>query len=108
MREVDESLALMKKDYKKRMDDCEEGRLQFELKQAKMREEVLKLEKFIHENDAKRLRAEAKFKLEKKANDDKAKEIEALMTRIKNLELEEHQLHSQLGIYSRIVHPIYR
>lgn len=31
-------------------------------KQAKMREQVLKFEKFIQENDAKRVRAEAKAK----------------------------------------------
>ncbi|RYG65860.1 hypothetical protein EON64_11055 [archaeon] len=41
MREVDESLEVMKKDHKKRMDECEERRLQFEIKQAKMREQVL-------------------------------------------------------------------
>lgn len=47
MREVDDSLEVMKMDYKKRMDECEERRLNFELKQAKMREQVLKFEKFI-------------------------------------------------------------
>ena len=62
MREVDESLELMKDAYKRRMDFCEERRLQFEAKQNKMRENVIKFEKFIQENDAKRQRAEAKIK----------------------------------------------
>ena len=52
----------MKLDYKKRMDICEQRRVQFELKQLKMRDQVLKFEKFIQENDAKRLRAEIKIK----------------------------------------------
>lgn len=97
MREVDESLELMKKDYKKRMDDCEERRLAFELRQAKMREEVLKLEKFIHENDAKRQRAEAKFKIEKKMQEEKSKEIAMLLQKIKELEVEQSELSVNLG-----------
>ena len=47
MREVDEQLELMKDEYKRRMDFCEERRLQFEAKQAKMRDNVIKFEKFI-------------------------------------------------------------
>jgi hypothetical protein len=43
----------MKRDYKRRMDICEDKRLKFEEKQAKMREQVLKFEKFIQENEAK-------------------------------------------------------
>lgn len=57
MREVDENLEVMKQQYKRRIDACEERRQIFESKQAKMREQVLKFEKFIQENDAKRQRA---------------------------------------------------
>lgn len=96
MREVDQSLELMKRDYKKRMDDCEERRLAFELRQAKMREEVLKLEKFIHENDAKRQRAEAKYKTEKKMQEEKSKEIATLQSRIRELEVEQGHLSVEL------------
>jgi hypothetical protein len=67
MREVHESLEVMKKGHKKRMDECEERRLQFEIKQAKMREQVLRFERFIHENDAKRQRAELKARQERLA-----------------------------------------
>ena len=62
MREVDQSLDNMKNQHKQRMDTCEERRIQFEAKQAKMREQVLRFEKFIQENDAKRQRAEGKMK----------------------------------------------
>jgi hypothetical protein len=51
MKEVDNALELMKSDYKRRMDECEERRVSFESKQAKMRDQVLKFEKFIQEND---------------------------------------------------------
>lgn len=52
----------MKADYKKRMDACEERRVQFEMNQARLREQVLKFENFIKENDLKRQRAETKAK----------------------------------------------
>ena len=39
---------------------CEERQRAFERRQAEMREQVAKFEKFISENDAKRARAEAK------------------------------------------------
>ncbi len=96
MREVDESLEQMKMDYKKRMDICEERRLAFELRQSKMREEVLKLEKFIHENDAKRQRAEAKFKTERKMQEEKDKEIAMLQEKIQALEKEQKFLSVDL------------
>lgn len=97
MREVDQSLDNMKNQHKQRMDTCEERRIQFEAKQAKMREQVLRFEKFIQENDAKRQRAESKAKQERKIYEDKLKEIHALTDKIKNLELEQNQLMNLLG-----------
>lgn len=96
MREVDESLELMKKDHKKRMDECEERRLQFEVKQGKMREQVLKFEKFIQENDAKRIRAELKVKQERKLYEEKVKEILLLVERIQKLEEDQKMLNDEL------------
>ena len=98
MREVDQSLDNMKNQHKQRMDTCEERRIQFEVKQGKMREQVLRFEKFIQENDAKRQRAESKTKQERKLYDDKVKEIKALTEKIKNLELEQNQLTNVLGM----------
>jgi TPP-dependent indolepyruvate ferredoxin oxidoreductase alpha subunit len=96
MREVDQSLDNMKNQHKQRMDMCEERRIQFESKQAKMREQVLRFEKFIQENDAKRQRAEAKAKQERKLYEDKLKEIAALTDKIKSLEAEQSQLTNLL------------
>lgn len=97
MREIDDSLKLMKATYKKRMEDCEERRITFENKQARMRENVLKFEKFIQENDAKRLRAEAKAKAEKKAFEERVKELAALASRIEEMEAQQRSLHEDLG-----------
>jgi chromosome segregation ATPase len=96
MREVDESLELMKRDHKKRMDACEERRIQFELKQAKMREQVLKFEKFIQENDAKRQRAETKSRQERKSYEEKVREIVQLNDKIARLEIEQRRLANDL------------
>lgn len=96
MKEVDEALELMKDDYKRRMDECEERRLQFELKQAKLREQVLKFEKFIQENDSKRMRAESKAKLERKLYEERCKDLQSLTIRIHELEMEERKLQSDL------------
>ena len=79
------------------MEDCEERRLAFETKQAKMREQVLKFEKFIQENDAKRLRAEAKAKSEQKQYQEKCKELSALANRIVEMETQQRSLHEDLG-----------
>ncbi len=97
MREVDESLEAMKKDYKKRIDDCEERRIQFELKQAKMRDQVLKFEKFIQENDAKRHRAEDKARGERKAFEGKCKELAVLADDFERLQLQLKELEACLG-----------
>jgi hypothetical protein len=99
MREIDDSLKLMKATYKKRMEDCEERRIAFENKQARTRENVLKFEKFIQENDAKRLRAEAKAKAERKAYEERCKELMALAYRIDEMEAQQRLLHEDLGMH---------
>lgn len=103
MREVDDSLELMKKDYKRRMDECEERRALFESKQAKMREQVLKFEKFIQENDAKRMRAEIKAKQERKIYEDKIKELNLLNEKILKLEVDQKELSNDLGMLLSVV-----
>ena len=97
MKEVDNALELMKTDYKRRMDECEERRIAFESKQGKMRDQVLKFEKFIQENDAKRLRAETKAKGERKLYNEKVDEIKQLTNKLEMLEKEQFALLSELN-----------
>jgi hypothetical protein len=98
MKEVDNALELMKNDYKRRMDDCEERRISFENKQAKMRDQVLKFERFIQENDHKRMRAEAKSKAERKLYMEKLDEIEKLKESLLKLQKSKEELQLQLQL----------
>jgi hypothetical protein len=96
MREIDEALELMKRDHMRRMDICEQRRLIFEEKQAKMRDQVLAFEKFIQENDAKRQRAEVRARQEQKLFHEKVREIEQLEKTIARLNAEKSHLSSDL------------
>eukprot|EP00605_Chrysophyceae_sp_TOSAG23-4_P002510 GSChrysophyteH1.ASY1.ANO1.2773.1 assembled CDS len=96
MKEVDNALELMKNDYKRRMDECEERRISFETKQSKMRDQVLKFERFIQENDAKRARAEAKSKAERKLFMEKLEEIDKKNEEVRKLKEAQAELQEEL------------
>jgi len=66
MHQVDDRLDDAKDDYRRRGDACELRRKEFETRQEEMRSQVSRFEKFVQENDAKRSRAEAKAKGEKR------------------------------------------
>ena len=100
MREVDQALELMKEEYKRRMDFCDERRIQFESKQTKMRDNVIKFEKFIQENDAKRQRAELKMKQEKKIYDQKCQELNFLLERVKDLKNDQQAIVDEVRLWS--------
>lgn len=76
--EVDDALDYTKEQYERRFAACEERQRAFERKQADMKVQVAKFEKFISENDAKKVRAEAKAKTEQQAYRAKCKEMEKL------------------------------
>lgn len=62
MREVDDAMAAMVEQHRSRLDQCALRAKGFEAKQAEMKDQVARFEKFIQENDDKRARAEAKAK----------------------------------------------
>ncbi|RLN57365.1 hypothetical protein BBJ28_00004335 [Nothophytophthora sp. Chile5] len=64
MREIDDALDFMKEEYAQRMEACDARQRELERKQAEMKEQVARFEKFIKENDSKRTRAELKCKSE--------------------------------------------
>jgi len=76
--QVNDSLAFMKSQYLSRMAACDEKHQVFERKQMDMKEQVVKFEKFIQENDAKRQRAEMRAKDERKKVEQKKAELEQL------------------------------
>ena len=78
------------------MDICEERREQFEAKQSKMRDQVLKFEKYIQENDAKRQRADMKAKQEHKMYEEKCRELDSIHRQIEQLKEDETVLEAEL------------
>jgi Fic family protein len=97
--QVDEALQSMKRDYNARMQAYDERRKVFETKQAKMRDQVSKFEKFIQENDQKRMRAEAKTKLERSGFDQKCAELVMMNEKISQMEAEKTATMTILGMY---------
>jgi hypothetical protein len=95
--QVDEALQSMKRDYNARMQAYDERRKVFEAKQARMRDQVSKFEKFIQENDQKRLRAEAKTKLERGIFDQKCAELVMMNEKISQMENETTTTMAILG-----------
>lgn len=64
MREIDDALEFMKEEFLQRMEACDARQMELDRKQAEMKEQVTRFEKFIKENDSKRTRAEVKAKAE--------------------------------------------
>lgn len=64
MREIDDALDFMKEEFMQRMEACDTRQRELDRKQAEMKEQVTRFEKFIKENDTKRTRAEIKTKTE--------------------------------------------
>ncbi|CAM9341832.1 unnamed protein product [Ascophyllum nodosum] len=92
MREVNDTLELMKDEYHVRMDKCDQREAEFKRKQMDMRYEVMKFEKFIQENDAKRERAEAKARQEHRMLEYKAAELRKLEKELVQVMEEEAKL----------------
>ena len=101
MREVNDSLAFMKAQYLSRMAACDEKHQVFERKQMDMKEQVIKFEKIIQENDAKRQRAEMRAKDERKKVEQKKEELENLRNELKDAEGSRSGLENRLNKLNR-------
>jgi chromosome segregation ATPase len=95
MREVNDALEFMKQEYRSRMDLCDKRQREFEAKQLEMKEQVLKFEKFIQENDAKRARADTKAKQERRVLEQKDAELRRLAAELDAAMAEEAKLKEQ-------------
>ena len=96
MHEVDDALDFMKEEYKMRIEACEQRQRKFERRQADMKEQVTKFEKFIQENDSKRQRADMKAKGEHRVLDQKELEQRRQTQELEALELERTRQIEQL------------
>ena len=75
MQEVDQGLTIQKDAYRSKMESIEQRRSDLEKKQEQLRESLEKFDKFLKENDAKRLRAIKKSVDEKKICEQKELEL---------------------------------
>ncbi|KAG5185447.1 hypothetical protein JKP88DRAFT_254967 [Tribonema minus] len=75
-----------------RMERCDLRQREFEAKQLEMKEQVQRFEKFIQENDAKRARAEAKAKQERRALEQREAELKRLSEELSSALSEEAAL----------------
>jgi hypothetical protein len=86
MREVNDALAFMKRQYLEKMQAADESHAVFERKQLDMKDQVVKFEKFIQENDSKRGRAEVRAREERKKVVAKQEELDALVIKLREEE----------------------
>lgn len=78
------------------MEACDERQRKFEKRQADMKAQVTKFEKFIQENDSKRQRAEIKAKQERRLLEQKESEMRRQMDELEALEQERADRVAQL------------
>ncbi|KAJ3304228.1 Cilia- and flagella-associated protein 73 [Kappamyces sp. JEL0829] len=78
MLEVENGLQKQKEEFSMKMESLSQRREELARKEAQLKESLLKFDKFLQENDAKRLRAVKKAIEERKVKDQKEQEISEL------------------------------
>merc|ERR1719440_2088988 len=68
MAEVQQQLDRKKEEFRARMQRCQEKEVDLAARQEDIKEQVRKFDKFLKDNDAKRVRADRKVQEEKKAS----------------------------------------
>eukprot|EP00049_Salpingoeca_infusionum_P010341 m.175736 g.175736 ORF g.175736 m.175736 type:complete len:319 (-) comp14622_c0_seq5:167-1123(-) len=85
LEEVEDALEAQKEDFKVRMESLQQRRAELERKEYQLQENLLKFDRFLKENDARRERAELKTKQETKLADERESEMQALQQRLRLL-----------------------
>ena len=86
MAEVQQQLDRKKEEFRARMQRCQEKEVDLAARQEDIKEQVRKFEKFLKDNDAKRVRADRKVQEERKARDQKENEKLLLLEDLRNLQ----------------------
>ena len=87
MAEVQQQLDRKKDEFRQRMQRCQEKEVELAAKQEGLKEQVRKFDKFLKENDAKRVRANRKAMEEVKLRDQKDRDLQVLLTIIMTIVL---------------------
>jgi chromosome segregation ATPase len=79
MAEVQQQLDRKKEEFRSRMQRCQEKEVALASRQEDIKEQVQKFDKFLKDNDAKRVRADRKVQEERKAAEQKEREKQELI-----------------------------
>lgn len=97
MCEVEDAMNFMQGEYRDRMSVCSTRQAEFEKRQTELKDQVMKFEKFIQENDSKLARAETKLKQERKVLQQKIAEFQARQEEERKVKQDRQNLIKELG-----------
>ena len=97
MAEVQQQLDRKKEEFRMRMQRCQEKEVELASKQEALKEQVRKFEKFLKENDAKRVRANRKATEEIKLRGQKEEERLRLAEEVGRIEKKRNELQEELA-----------
>ncbi|KAL3911044.1 MAG: hypothetical protein SGPRY_008843, partial [Prymnesium sp.] len=97
MGEVQQQLDRKKEEFRQRMQRCQEKEVDLAAKQEHIKEQVRKFDKFLKDNDAKRVRASRKAAEEEKQQEQKELEKTELMKQLEKQLLKKQELRGELA-----------
>jgi len=101
MKEVEQALSAQKEEFQMKMESLQQRQEELERKECTLKESLLKFDKFLKENDSKRLRALKKAQDEKAARQSKNKEHALLQEEIVVLEEERGKIQETLDKHKK-------
>ena len=104
MAEVQQQLDRKKEEFRMRMQQCQEKEMELAGKQEQLKEGVRKFEKFLKENDAKRIRANRKVAEEIKLKELKEGEKQKMTKELEVQEKKRNELQHELASKQRYEH----
>ncbi|XP_063395999.1 coiled-coil domain-containing protein 42 homolog isoform X1 [Mytilus trossulus] len=96
MAEVDQALLAQKEEFQMKMESLQQRREELERKECDLKEQLLKFDHFLKENDSKKARALKKADEERDSKKQKDKEIEKLKVEKGKLEKDKSKLQEKL------------
>eukprot|EP00730_Choanoeca_flexa_P019837 TRINITY_DN9702_c0_g1_i2.p1 TRINITY_DN9702_c0_g1~~TRINITY_DN9702_c0_g1_i2.p1 ORF type:complete len:305 (+),score=69.64 TRINITY_DN9702_c0_g1_i2:282-1196(+) len=99
--EVEKALQTQKEDFKLRMDSLDQRRAELERKEFQLQESLLKFDRFLKENDARRERADRKATVEHQVADERQMQVDELQAQLASLKANRARNTTILERYSK-------
>lgn len=110
MAHVQDQLEKKRAEFSSRMEECKYKQEELRTKQKQIRDRVLKFEKFLKENDAKRQRANVKAQTERKARELKEVELVNLHKQLHEIKFKAERIGTIISMFRELIlekHQIY-